>query len=667
MTQASRARDRQPTESLRLKLPPTPRDDTSPTEDRRRRRILKRALGVLLISLPIALGLLFLTSQMIYSQRFVPGVAVLDTDLSGLSPTDARTLLQRRLDAYLATPQTLEFAGSRWTATPREMGVGFDLDRTLDRAYALGHQADLLPRLGDQLRGLFGGHKLAPIPTVDNARQTAYWAGMAKQIDQPFVDSELRLEGTQVIASRPLAGRSLDQEKAAWRVRELATNLGTAAIALPVNPLQPIVTEVELAESKRKTESVLAAPYTITYSDTRYQWKDNAPVAETTPRRWELAPAQLASLILFQPETGPDGRKRLWPTLDREKLNEFGRGIAREVNQEPKEAKLSWKGNAQRDGLQVDEPSQEGRQVDLDSLIQRLRQAVAGDARQVELPVRVEKPNLALEELPSLGLKEQLTTITLSKPGSSRERAANIALGAKLLNGVVIKPGQLFSFNDIVGDTSQAAGFELGYAIVNNNTVPDYGGGICQVATAVFQNALLNGLGIVERHAHAYRITAYEKYKVGADATVYFPWVDLKFKNDSGNAILIQAASPQPGEVSVAFYGTKPNWEVKFETAKLENVVKADPKKIVVETDKLPPGQEVQIEAPEDGVDIRLVRIVSRDGKELERYTVESEYRPERNFWLIGKDPSKPTPPGVIGLGTPVPTPAAPKATPPRP
>ena len=110
------------------------------------------------------------------------------------------------------------------------------------------------------------------------------------------------------------------------------------------------------------------------------------------------------------------------------------------------------------------------------------------------------------------------------------------------LNGVLVAPGEEFSFNKALGDVSAGTGYQQAYVIKGGRTVLGDGGGVCQVSTTLFRALLNAGLPITERRAHSYRVGYYEQgFPPGLDATVYYPTTDLKFKNDTSNHILIQS------------------------------------------------------------------------------------------------------------------------------
>src|SRR6185369_15616074 len=133
--------------------------------------------------------------------------------------------------------------------------------------------------------------------------------------------------------------------------------------------------------------------------------------------------------------------------------------------------------------------------------------------------------------------------------GGIPEKQHNIKLAASRLNGVVVPPGATFSFNKEVGPTTVEAGFEWGYGLESNGdtvkTVPSVAGGICQVATTLFQPVFWSGFQLEERNWHLYWIPAYtSRGVVGLDVTVDpDAGLDFKWTNTTSNYILVQADS----------------------------------------------------------------------------------------------------------------------------
>ena len=206
----------------------------------------------------------------------------------------------------------------------------------------------------------------------------------------------------------------------------------------------------------------------------------------------------------------------------------------------------------------------------------------------------------------------------------------------------------------------------MGWGIINTKdgpeTVPSEAGGICQVSTTLFQALFWAGYQIEERNWHLYWIDRYGQPPAGLkglDATVDQVYdrngklvyaIDLKFKNTTPYPILIEAKT-DGSRLTFNLYSTKPNWQVRVDPPKIEDVVKADPT-IVKEVDRsLASGQEVWIEAAQDGFRSTIVRTVTEPGKEPRVLRLVSTYKPSRNVVRVGppreaaKEPPKPTSP----------------------
>jgi vancomycin resistance protein YoaR len=165
------------------------------------------------------------------------------------------------------------------------------------------------------------------------------------------------------------------------------------------------------------------------------------------------------------------------------------------------------------------------------------------------------------DNLDQLGINELISTGWSDAAGSPKNRIHNYTVGASKFNGVLIKPDETFSFNKTLGPVDASTGYLPELVIKEDKTVPEYGGGMCQVSSTAFRAALNAGLPIVERLYHAYPVQYYKPF--GVDATVYLPKPDLVFKNDTGHYILIQTRI-NGTKLYFDFYGTKANRTIKF-------------------------------------------------------------------------------------------------------
>ncbi len=291
-------------------------------------------------------------------------------------------------------------------------------------------------------------------------------------------------------------------------------------------------------------------------------------------------------------------------------------------------------------------PAKDGRAVNKivlqEDFYQKLKELSQSDFVPANIafivPVKIITPDINNEKVNNLGIKELIgvgeSTFYHSIPG----RVHNVALGASRVNGVLIAPGETFSFNEAVGDISAATGYKQAYVIKNGRTVLDDGGGICQVSTTLFRAALKAGLPIVERHAHSYRVGYYEQgnWKPGFDATVYAPSYDLKIKNDTGHHILIQAKTDTANlALTFELYGTKDGREVQISPVRLWDAKPAPPP-LYQDDPALPNGVVKQVDFAAPGIKAAFDYKVTRNGQELFKDIFFSNFVPWQAVYLRG-------------------------------
>jgi len=254
------------------------------------------------------------------------------------------------------------------------------------------------------------------------------------------------------------------------------------------------------------------------------------------------------------------------------------------------------------------------------------------------MPVKTIHAANATDEANRLGIKEDVAEGTSLFHHSAPERIFNISLAASRLNGVIIKPGEIFSFDKAVGNISSLSGYKQAYVIENGKTVLGDGGGVCQVSTTLFRAALNAGLPIVERHQHAYRVGYYEQDSgPGIDAAIYYPTVDLKFKNDTGQALLIQTSIDQSSQqLTFTLFGTKnPNREVSMSTPVVLSQSPAPPPSYQ-DDPTLPVGQVKQVDFSADGANVYFTRTVTENGKVTVYDKFTSNYKPWQAVYMRG-------------------------------
>lgn len=222
--------------------------------------------------------------------------------------------------------------------------------------------------------------------------------------------------------------------------------------------------------------------------------------------------------------------------------------------------------------------------------------------------------------------------------GSPDARVHNIVTAASNIHGYVIQPGETFSFLKALGPITRQAGFQTSLIIWGDKTIWGIGGGVCQVSTTVFRAAFWAGLPIPERHQHTYRVKYYELdgSPPGFDATIYSPWFDLKFVNDTEHPILIQAlVDEQAMKLTITLSGRELNRTVEMLPAIEKNVEPPGPPLPDLPDGSLPRGVRLQVEWAVDGVETGILRqVVQGESTRIDEFW--SEFTPWRERWAVG-------------------------------
>lgn len=284
--------------------------------------------------------------------------------------------------------------------------------------------------------------------------------------------------------------------------------------------------------------------------------------------------------------------------------------------------------------------AKDGKKVDVAKLKELLLREVTSSTKEaliISVPIITIKPEVTNEEANNLGIVEKIGEGRSYFAGSIANRIYNITLAATRLNGILIKPGEVFSFNKALGDVSVFTGYKQAYVIQNGRTVLGDGGGVCQVSTTLFRAILNAGLPVIERNQHAYRVSYYEQDSgPGIDAAIYTPTLDLKFKNDTENYILIQAhVNPDQYELTFELYGTKDGREVFIGKPVIVSQSPA-PEPLYQDDPTLPKGVIKQIDWAAAGAVVYFTRQVRKNGKILIDEKFTSHYRPWQAVYLRG-------------------------------
>lgn len=516
-----------------------------------RRRRWHRPISIVL-GLAAVLILLISGFSLVYAGKVYPGVMANGVYLGGLSQVEASSAMKTRLDEYGRQLIPVTYGDTTVRLSPENMGVKYDSDQAVKLALSYGRDGDLPQRLKAWIRALAGRATNITIYSYNYAKLTPYLSQIDTDINRPVKNAGFSFSGSSAIIDPAVAGQRLDLGRLTILIQDRLAHTSSENIDAPTYELAPAIDTDSLQLAKVQADRYLDGPLTLKL------------VASTA----EIKPAEVVAWINIANLTPiTTGRQNqifsIFPApaqvsiqIDQTKVAAYVADLAKKIDQPGQDAALTI-----TDGkATVFRPSRDGVALNQPQTVTQIIRALNEDRtnRQITLDIKVKKPEVTEDSLNNLGIKELLSEGYSTFPGSSRARLTNVRIGAARYNGVLLKPDQVFSFGALLGDVGPAQGYEPSLVIIGTKEEKQYGGGLCQVSSTAFRAALNAGLPIVERVNHSFAVDFYtQPYGVpGVDATIYYPDVDFKFKNDTGHYILIQTVMDGT-TLKFDFFGTK--------------------------------------------------------------------------------------------------------------
>lgn len=518
------------------------------------RRPFLRA-GVLL---GVGIVALLASIQLIYLGKALPGVYIGNESVAGRSSSDIAQLVTEKADKLKTL--TFTYQDQKFEIPAGEVGFEINAPATAAKAMAQGRQGGFESALTPSLLG-FSKDEINPVYTLNDAQLKQKLTELTADIGNPAEDARLVRKGTEFQVQPERSGEAIDVNQAVRDALYQVEHLN-GTVALTLQPDQPTIKADTLLPAKAFATAIASQPLSVKAGDRDFKippsrlasWVTFVPVTNNeTPlvASGTLVPKITAALGTSAdeiPSLGPN-RPTLQAQMDREEIGKYVPELAAQVDQTPVNARLGF-----ADGKVVisGEP-QDGTVVDRPAAVEAIASAAVRPDHQAVVPIVAKLADIRQETLDSLGIKTRIGTATTTFAGSPVNRTYNIGVGARKFNGVIIKPGEDFSFNTVLGDVGPETGYLPELVIKENATVPEYGGGLCQVSTTMFRTAMDAGLPITARTNHAYAVHYYAP--IGMDATIYPPYPDLRFKNNTPGNILVQTS--QAGtSLTYEFYGT---------------------------------------------------------------------------------------------------------------
>ena len=508
------------------------------------------AAGVLVLTAFLSSGmLLFADHNVIPYGTTINGVSV-----GGMTKTHAMEFLSPAYTAYESASLTLRQEKTKVHATPKELGIGFPVADTVDEAYASAERPGFIRTLIGKFRVLVRGEHIALEAKINDEVFNSYVKKNLSRFEQKTRNAALSYNQNIGVfqMTEGKSGIIIDRSALKYAITKNAGKLSSDAIMLSLQDDAPTVTTAILKNAQTQANMLLGkAPFLLLY-DNKNAATSTTQLSARDDHTYHIEKNQLKDFLAFIHE-GNTVRMR----TDDDAIRNMLVQLAPALNEKPHNATLTFKkGKVSAFAL-----SRNGTELDTEKSFENIKEAILRGDNAAPLAVHITLSEIRTDTIENMGLTALLGTGESNFTGSPSSRIANIKLGSGKLSGILIQPGQEFSAVNALGDIDEKNGFQAALVIKGKKTVPEYGGGLCQVSTTLFRAAMYAGLKITERFPHSLPVQYYNPQ--GFDAAIYGPHPDLRFVNDTSSPILIQAYT-KGTKLFFELYGTADGREVKL-------------------------------------------------------------------------------------------------------
>ncbi len=581
-----------------------------------------------------------------FRDKVFKGISIGEYDLGGKTKEELKLFLDKETAKINHDGVTFFYQNKKTTVTPIVASTADpDLSRKLFsmgseenllRIYNMGRSRNLLKNITNQLKYFFLGQKVELFYEINGDEIEKVLKENFGYLEKATKNAEIEIvdigNEKKINIKKEEEGKIFDYKTAIKSVFSGMAKLKNEPTELKIILEKPTILKENIGEETKLRAENLLKICSLVFGEGEKIWKVNKDVLNN----WlELQPSVSSVEVGF----------------NKEKVEEFLKILAGEINVKAQNAKFKVE-NGKVQEFQI---HQGGKELNLEAsyavinnFILNLEEKkigslcdVAGNAtaeNKIQLIVDITAPQVPIASVNNLGIMEMVGLGQSDFSNSPVNRRHNIKTGAASLNGLIIAPGEEFSINNALGEINGQTGYLPEMVIKGNKTIPEFGGGLCQIATTAFRVALNAGLPITERQPHSYRVSYYEP--AGTDATIYGPHPDLKFINDTPAYLLLQTKI-EGNIATFELWGTSDGRKVEMTTPRVFNFVSPGPTKIV-ETEDLAPGVKKCTERAHTGADAEFTRTITPKVGEVKTEVWKSRYVPWSAVCLVGK--ALPTP-----------------------
>lgn len=573
---------------------------------------------------------IFLAVLVAYKLAFLnkvsPGVFLGGVKVGGLTKEEATNVAVKEKDG-LPKSFSFFFEGKTWNWNLADLGVVVDINDSAKRAYEVGRSGAWIKQIGEQKQAWFFGVQTPLVWHWNEKRVDDYISSLSAELERIPEEPTVFVVKGAVSVNPGRDGVVLDVEGLKTEIKQkldFPTLFPNNPILLPLVPVTIQLSPAEQAVAKKEAESFLGSKISLSFSD------------GGADQEWSLSEDDLVGFLNLTPPDGDASYPR---------VASYAATLASAIDRGPENAAFRFTpSEASGSGrVTIFRPGKDGLVLDQGKTIEELSQAVreivkgGQKTQKISLTIAHTPPQISTASINNLGINELLGRGISYFAGSIPGRIHNVELASSRINGVLVPPGEVFSFNKEIGDISAATGYQPAYIIKEGRTVLGDGGGVCQVSTTLFRAVLNAGLPVEERWAHAYRVHYYEENsQLGLDATVFSPSVDFKFRNDTQKYILVQTMMDKKAlKLTFEIYGTSDRRQTTIGKSRVWDVTPPPPASYQ-DDPTLPAGAVKQVDFSAWGSKASFDWTVTRGTEVLQKRTFYSSYRPWRAVFLRG-------------------------------
>ena len=511
----------------------------------RGRQVLAIIVGLCLVLLSLLIAI-----RVAYRGRILPGITANGVYVSGLTKAEALRELNTQTAKYSEAPiESLSLQGNQQMSAS-QLGVEYLNEQAATEAINTSRKGFILDQLGSELSGLLGQKPAITSVSYDTQKLSDISVGINTTAAKPVENAKFTTQDGEILVQDGSRGKRVDFALLPSAISNHFGQMQNKLFVMPILTVEPTLSTQALEAQKSILTPFKTSPLVLSYGDKSW------PVDLNTIASWLALSGTNQPVIT----NGMTSQYRLNAPaqnlyFEDKSIANYLTSLSSEINVAPVDAQLSV-----TDGrASIFTQSRDGKTLDTTTSAEAIsKQLTQGITTPIPLNVVITKAEVSDENIEKLGIKELISEGVTYFPGSPPNRLQNIRVGTAKFNGVLIKPGQNFSFNDYLGEVGAEQGYAPGLVILGDREEMQYGGGLCQVSSTAYRAALLAGLPITSRANHSFAVDYYTApYGVpGVDATIYLPKPDMSFVNDTGHHILIQTKMVGT-TLHFYFYGTK--------------------------------------------------------------------------------------------------------------